>query len=100
MVQPGGRIFVNASLIDAGKEDYPETKMIRVPTIELAARAGDQRLANMTMLGALIEETKVLTQEAVVKAFKKALDKRYHKMIPVNTAALEEGARFIREGKG
>jgi 2-oxoglutarate ferredoxin oxidoreductase subunit gamma len=99
MVQPGGRLFVNASLIDAREDDYPETKMIMVPTIELAAKAGDQRLANMTMLGAVIEETKVLTQEAVVKAFKKALDKRYHKMIPINTTALEEGARFIREGR-
>jgi 2-oxoglutarate ferredoxin oxidoreductase subunit gamma len=100
MVLPGGRLFVNASLIDTQAGEYPEAKVIMVPTIELAARAGDQRLANMAMLGALIEETKVLTPEAVVKAFKKALDKRYHKMIPINTAALEEGARFIREGKG
>jgi 2-oxoglutarate ferredoxin oxidoreductase subunit gamma len=99
MVQPGGWLFVNSSLIDAREGDYPETKMIMVPTIELAAKAGDQRLANMTMLGAVIEETKAITQEAVVKAFKRAMDKRYHKMIPINTAALEEGARFIREGK-
>ena len=53
----------------------------------------------MTMLGAVIEETKAITQEAVVKAFKRAMDKRYHKMIPINTAALEEGARFIQERK-
>jgi 2-oxoglutarate ferredoxin oxidoreductase subunit gamma len=99
MVQPGGRLFINSSLIDTTATDYPETKTILVPTIDLAAKAGDQRLANMTMLGAMIEETKVLSQEAVVKAFSRALDKRYHKMIPRNTAALEEGARFIREGK-
>jgi 2-oxoglutarate ferredoxin oxidoreductase subunit gamma len=99
MVQPGGRLFINSSLIDTTEGDYPETKVILVPTIDLAAQAGDQRLANMTMLGAMIEETKVLSQGAVVKAFSRALDKRYHKMIPSNTAALEEGARFIRDGK-
>jgi 2-oxoglutarate ferredoxin oxidoreductase subunit gamma len=99
MVQPGGRLFINSSLIDSTETDYPETKTILIPTIELAAKAGDQRLANMTMLGAMIEETKVLSQEAVVKAFSRALDKRYHKMIPINTTALEEGARYIREGK-
>ncbi|MEW6188173.1 MAG: 2-oxoacid:acceptor oxidoreductase family protein [Thermodesulfobacteriota bacterium] len=99
MVQPGGLLLVNASLIDTKAEEYPETEMILVPTIELASKVGDQRLANMTMLGALIEKTKVLSPESVIKAFKKALDKRYHKMIPINTAALEEGARFIREGK-
>ncbi|OGP51047.1 MAG: 2-oxoacid:ferredoxin oxidoreductase subunit gamma [Deltaproteobacteria bacterium RBG_13_43_22] len=99
MVQPGGWLFVNSSLIDAAEGDYSKIKMIMVPTIELAAKAGDPRLANMAMLGAMIEETKAITQEAVVKAFKQALDKRYHKMIPINTAAIEEGARFIREGK-
>jgi 2-oxoglutarate ferredoxin oxidoreductase subunit gamma len=99
MVQKGGRLFANSSLIDSGETDFPGVKTIWVPTIELAAKAGDQRLANMAMLGAVIEETKVLSQEAVVKAFSRALDKRYHKMIPINTKALEEGARFIREGK-
>lgn len=99
MVQPGGRLFINSSLIDSIETDYPGTRTILIPTIELAAKAGDQKLANMTMLGAVIEETKVLSPKAVVKAFSRALDKRYHKMIPINTAALEEGARFIREGR-
>ncbi|MBA4393069.1 MAG: 2-oxoacid:ferredoxin oxidoreductase subunit gamma [Desulfobacca sp.] len=99
MVQPGGRLFINSSLIDTTETNYPGAKTILIPTIELAAKAGDQRLANMTMLGAMIEETRVLSQEAVVKAFSRALDKRYHKMIPINTAALQEGARFVREGK-
>jgi 2-oxoglutarate ferredoxin oxidoreductase subunit gamma len=99
MVQPGGWLFVNSSLIDIQDFEKPEAKMILVPTIELAAKVGDQRLANMAMMGAMIEETKAISQEAVVKAFKRVMDKRYHKMIPINTAALEEGARFIREGK-
>jgi 2-oxoglutarate ferredoxin oxidoreductase subunit gamma len=96
-VQPGGRIFINSSLIDNPETDFKGVKSILVPTIELAAKAGDQRLANMAMLGAVIEETGVLSKEAVVRAFSKALDKRYHKMIPNNTKALEEGMRFIRE---
>jgi 2-oxoglutarate ferredoxin oxidoreductase subunit gamma len=99
MVEPGGRLFINASLIDTPETEYSGVKTILVPTIDLAAKAGDQRLANMAMLGALIEETGVLSKEAVVKAFARALDKRYHKMIPNNTKALEQGMRFIREGK-
>jgi 2-oxoglutarate ferredoxin oxidoreductase subunit gamma len=99
MVQPGGRLFINSSLIETPEGDYPEVKTILIPTIDLATKAGNQRLANVAMLGALIEETKVLSLESVVKAFSRALDKRYHKMIPTNAAALEEGARFIREGR-
>ena len=99
MVHPGGCLFVNSSLIDSPEIEYPGVKTLLIPTIDLAARAGDQKLANMAMLGALIEETKVLSKDSVVKAFSKALDKRYHKMIPINTAAIEEGGRFVREGR-
>lgn len=100
MVREGGRLFINASLIENDGEERPGVKTLWIPTIELATRAGDHRLANMAMLGALIEETGVLSMEAVEKALTRALDQRYHHMIPSNKAALEEGARFIRQGKG
>jgi 2-oxoglutarate ferredoxin oxidoreductase subunit gamma len=98
-VRPGGWLFVNSSLIEAEDANYPETKTVFVPTIELAQKAGDQRMANMTMLGAMVEQTAVVAMDSVVSALTRALDKRYHKMIPINAAALQEGARFIREGR-
>ncbi len=73
-------------------------KTLWIPTIDLAAKAGDHRLANMAMLGALIEETQVLPMEAVVKALKRALDKRYHNMIPLNAAALGKGPASFGKG--
>jgi len=99
MVQPGGRLLINSSLIDSNEVHYPELKAVLVPTIELAGQAGDQRLANMTMLGALVEKSKVVALDSVIQALSRALDKRYHKMIPINAAALQEGARFIKEGR-
>jgi 2-oxoglutarate ferredoxin oxidoreductase subunit gamma len=98
-VQSGGWLFVNSSLIETTEVNYPETKTIFVPTIELAQKAGDQRMANMTMLGALVEKTRVVALDSVINALSRALDKRYHKMIPINAAALQEGARFIQEEK-
>jgi hypothetical protein len=40
----------------------------------------------------------VVSLDALIHSLTKALDKRYHKMIPINSAALQEGARYIREG--
>jgi 2-oxoglutarate ferredoxin oxidoreductase subunit gamma len=99
MIQPGGTLFVNSSLIDMNEAVYEGLKVIPVPTIELGAQAGDSRMANMTMLGAVVEASQVVSLEALIRSLTKALDKKYHKMIPINAAALQEGARFIKEGK-
>jgi len=98
VVQPGGTVFVNSSLIDPREASFEGPKIVPVPTMELAAKAGDSRMANMTMLGAIVEESRVVSLDALIHSLTKALDKRYHKMIPINTAALQEGARYIREG--
>ena len=98
MVQPGGTVFVNSSLIDPQEASFEGPKIVPVPTMELGAKAGDSRMANMTMLGAIVEESRVVSLDALIHSLTKALDKRVHKMIPINTAALREGARYIREG--
>ena len=98
MVQPEGTVFVNSSLIDPQQASFEGPKIVPVPTMELAAKAGDSRLGNMIMLGAIVEESRVVSLDALVHSLPKALDQRYHKMIPNNAAALQEGARYIREG--
>jgi hypothetical protein len=52
----------------------------------------------MTMLGAIVEESRVVSLDALIQSLTKALDQRYHKTIPINSAALQEGTRYIREG--
>jgi 2-oxoglutarate ferredoxin oxidoreductase subunit gamma len=98
MIQPGGTLFVNSSLIDMQEAEFAGLKVIPVPTIELGTQAGDSRMANMTMLGAVVEESRVVSLEALIHSLTRALDKKYHKMIPINEAALREGARYIQEG--
>ena len=50
----------------SNEASYEGLKIIPVPTIELAAKAGDSRMANMTMLGAVVEETRVVSIEALI----------------------------------
>ena len=98
MVLPEGTVFINSSLIDPREASFAGPKIVPVPTMELAAKAGDSRLANMTMLGAIVEESRMVSLDALIHSLPKALDQRYHKMIPINSGHLQEGARYIREG--
>ncbi len=92
-----GMVLVNASLVDPKYVKARTKKVIYVPCLELATEVGNPRLGNMIMLGALCQASGVLDVEQVVKALPKALDQRYHKMIPINTEALRRGGRFVAE---
>jgi 2-oxoglutarate ferredoxin oxidoreductase subunit gamma len=68
-----------------------------IPALELAQEVGNSRLANMVMLGVLAQLSGVITVKQVIKALPEALDPRYHKMIPINTQALQRGAAFAAQ---
>ncbi|MBF0477783.1 MAG: 2-oxoacid:acceptor oxidoreductase family protein [Deltaproteobacteria bacterium] len=96
-VQKNGLMAVNTSLIEPEAIDFPDVATIHIPAMELAAEVGNDRLANMIMLGAVVAKTGVIKLDGLIEALPYALDERYHKMIPANTKALERGAEFIRQ---
>jgi 2-oxoglutarate ferredoxin oxidoreductase subunit gamma len=95
-VKKDGFLFVNSSLIEADEVNIEGPEILMVPTIELAKEAGNDRLANMVVLGALAQKSGVTGIDSLVRAMEDTLPERARKMIPVNTAALEKGAAFIK----
>lgn len=94
-----GLLIVNSSLVDMKAADFKSLDILGVPAIELAREAaGRDQLANMIMLGSLVEKSKVVSLDSVMKALEGSLPKRYHSMLPINRKALEAGARFARNG--
>ena len=94
-VKRKGTLLVNSSLVEDKYIQARAKNIIKVPTLELAKQVGNPRLANMVMLGALAKSSGVLDVERIVKVLPKALDPRYHKMIPANSQALRQGAEFV-----
>ncbi len=93
-----GLILVNASLIsdrDAAEVQISARDVIMIPAIELAAQAGNDRLANMVMLGGLVARAKVMPLDRLIATLEETLEERYRPMIPVNEAALRAGADFV-----
>ncbi|MEJ5223230.1 MAG: 2-oxoacid:acceptor oxidoreductase family protein [Anaerolineales bacterium] len=96
LVQPGGVLVVNQSMVDRGaKRD--DITAIFIPGNELAEEIGDRRLLNMVMVGALLAQFDLLNLKDVEKALEAHLPARHQKLLPNNFRALERGYQLARE---
>lgn len=94
-LRSGGLLIYNSSLIDAAP-DQPETDtVVPIPADELAIELGNQKVANMIMLGAYARLCGILDVTAVMEALPYVLAERYHNTLTTNTTALKKGADFV-----
>ena len=80
-VAPGGQIYVESSLIDM-KVERTDVQVFYIPATQMAKEAGMSSMANMIVMGALLENHPELSfegTEAVVE-----------KLVPPQKAALKE----------
>ncbi|MDD6883960.1 MAG: 2-oxoacid:acceptor oxidoreductase family protein [Eubacteriales bacterium] len=91
-VVPGGLLLYNSSLIDV-KPSRTDIRVIPVPCNDIADEMGNSRVANMVMLGALLECTKPFDTELLVEALRHKLGAKKEKLIPLNREAIQKGMR-------
>ncbi|MEI8351322.1 MAG: 2-oxoacid:acceptor oxidoreductase family protein [bacterium] len=89
-VLPGGRLFINTSLISR-KVERTDLTPVYVQATQMATEGGDSRMANMAMLGALIKVTGMLPLDSLVQAMHKTFPARIHHLIEKNKHVLEMG---------
>ncbi|MDJ0842112.1 MAG: 2-oxoacid:acceptor oxidoreductase family protein [Acidobacteriota bacterium] len=89
-VRPGGLIIINRTLIKTGT-DRPDCDIIWVDSRKLAREAGNDRAANLVMLGAYVGYSRVVPAEAVEAAVEREFTGRKAKHIPTNIAAFRAG---------
>lgn len=94
-IEAGGKIFVNSSLIDK-KVAREDIKAYYIPANEIAFDLGNPKVANMVMLGAMLEVNKTVDVNSVLEAFKKVFGPTKEKFVPLNAQALEKGAEAVR----
>ena len=95
-VMTGGKIIINKSLINE-ETTRKDVDAYYVPANELAAELGNPKVANMIMLGAYLELTKVVDNESVLEAFLKVFGENKAKVIPINREALLKGAEAVKK---
>ncbi len=99
LLQPGGLLVVNSSLIDreVKREDLT---VVSVPADDVAAELGNARLTNMVLLGALLERSGIMSVEHVVETLGRVLPERHKRLLGVNREALARGAELARKQEG
>ncbi|MFA5575873.1 MAG: 2-oxoacid:acceptor oxidoreductase family protein [Tissierellaceae bacterium] len=96
-VRPGGRLFINSSLIEK-KATREDIEVYYIPANEVANDLGNSRVANMVMLGAFIEASKVVKTETILdKAFTAVFGEHRANLLPINKEAMEKGAEIARQ---
>lgn len=91
-ILPGGLLLANSSMVT----DFPDRsdiQVVKVPAYEAARDLGSVKAANMIMLGAYIEVTGAVTQDAILSAFSDIGMRK--NLLKNNRDAIEAGRRIV-----
>ena len=89
-VVPGGKIFVDSTLIER-KVRRDDVDVYYIPATKLANDINAPTLANMIMIGKVIKETNVVPYDNIDKALDKVVSARKAALKEINFNALETG---------
>ena len=92
-VVPGGKIFVDSSLIDR-KVERKDVDVYYIPATKMAADEGLDTLANMILVGNLIKESGITDFENVSAVLDKIVSAKHQNLKEFNHKALRLGYEY------
>ena len=92
-VAPGGQIYVDSSLIDA-KVERNDVDVFYVPATQMAKDEGIATLANMIIVGALLENNPELSFDGVAEVVEKLVPPKKAALKELNMKALSLGKNY------
>ena len=92
----GATLLYNSSLID-GVELRKDIRVIAVPCNEVAEKLGNDRVANMVMLGAVQQASGVVADESIHETLVDFLGVKKAALVEINEQAVAEG-RMLAKG--
>ena len=98
-VAPGGILFVDSSLVTR-KVTRTDVEVVYIPATALATEMNATALANMVILGAIVERTKCVKWESMEPALRHVISARKVDLLGLNLKAIEVGRDFIRQHAG
>ena len=92
-VVPGGKIFIDSTLIDA-KVERTDVEVFYIPATQMAKDAGFSTLANMILMGKVIKETGAVRFDNNKETLESFIPAKKAKLIDINCQALQTGYDF------
>jgi 2-oxoglutarate ferredoxin oxidoreductase subunit gamma len=88
---PKGVLVINSSLVDR-EPTRTDIDVVLLPANELAEELGDKRMANVVLLGGLLQRLPVLTHDEIRASLQKNLPPHRRHLLEPNLKALARGA--------
>jgi 2-oxoglutarate ferredoxin oxidoreductase subunit gamma len=95
-VQPNGTLFINSSMVDR-KCQRDDLTVLEVPVNQLAEELNNLRGANMILLGAYLEKTRVVEVEDALEHFEQIFSGKRKEIIQKNRQAFLAGVEYARK---
>lgn len=93
-VETKGKLFINTSLIEErAKRD--DIEIFNIGVTEIAKDEGNEKVANIVMLGAVVEKTGVVKIESIKQILKETFSGKKASLLAINERALETGRKTV-----
>jgi 2-oxoglutarate ferredoxin oxidoreductase subunit gamma len=96
LVRTGGIMLINSSLVSAPLNRHDLTA-VQIPATDLAHKLGEDRSANVVMMGAFAQVAGVLSLEVFKETLAQTNLGKKPKVLELNRHALEVGAEAARQ---
>ena len=92
-VAPGGQVYVDSALIDA-KVERTDVEVFYIPATQMAKDAGIASLANMIIVGSLLENNPELSFEGTDAVVEQLVPAKKAALVDLNKKALQLGKEY------
>lgn len=92
-VVPGGQIYIDSTLISA-KVERDDVQVFYIPATQMAKDAGVSTLANMIIMGHVLQNNSELSFEGTEVTVKKLVPAKKAELVELNMKALEAGRDY------
>ncbi len=95
-IKPGGVLVYNSDLVTFGGE-REDIVAVGVPASTIAGELGSDKIPNIVLLGAVVESSKMVSDDVCLETIKEKLGGRKPKLLPLNLSAYEKGKEVARK---
>jgi 2-oxoglutarate ferredoxin oxidoreductase subunit gamma len=92
-VRPGGLLLINRTMVPVQAERH-DVAVVYVPAGELARTAGNERVANVVMVGALLALRPELETSGVCDTIRDVVGAKHAELVGTNIRALQAGREY------
>lgn len=85
---------MNSCLVRKGLDKIVQRELITVPANRLAREIGEERAANMVLLGAYLARNRFLKMDSIRESLREFIGKKGERLLALNYRALELGANI------